>query len=77
MYLEKIILFDGIPLSELADSEEKEKLEKVKERISYFEDDIKSQPDGRIELKKSGNWFISGFSDNINRRISKVIHLEN
>lgn len=77
MYLEKIILFEGIPLSELGDSEEKMKLEKVKERISYFEDDIKSQPDGRIELKKSGNWFITGFSDSTNQRISKIIHLKN
>jgi hypothetical protein len=76
MYLEKILLLEGIPLSELVNSKDKEKLEKVKERISVLENDIKSQPDGRIELKKSGNWFITGFSENISRRISKMVHLK-
>lgn len=77
MYLDEILLLEGTPLSLLKKSDRKNKLLRVKQRLSSFESDIKSQPDGRIELKESGNWFITGFSENLSRQISKVVHLNN
>lgn len=77
MYLDKILLFEGTPLSSLNKSPQKDKLLKVSERLSNVESHIKSQPDGRIELKESGNWFITGFSENLSRRISKIVHVKN
>ena len=77
MYLEKILLFEGTPLSSLKKSDKKDRLLTVKQRLANFENDIKSQPDGRIELKESGNWFITGFSENLSRQISKIVHLKN
>lgn len=76
MYLDKILLFEGTPLSSLNKSDHKDRLVKVRERLSNFESDIKLQPDGRIELKESGNWFITGFSENLSRRISKIVHVK-
>ena len=77
MYLDEIILFEGTPLSSLNKSDQKDKLVRVRERLSNFESDIQSQPDGRIELKESDNWFITGFSENLSRRISKIVHINN
>lgn len=77
MYLDEILLFEGTPLSSLRMSDKKGKLLTVKERILNLESDIKSQPDGRIELKESGNWFITGFSEGLSRQISKIVHLKN
>lgn len=77
MYLDEILFFEGTPLSLLNNSNQKDKLVRVRERLSNLESDIKSQPDGRIELKKSGNWFITGFSENLISRISKIVHVKN
>lgn len=39
----------------------------------HIQEEIASQPEGRIELKKSGNLFITGFSENVKKLISEHI----
>jgi len=74
MHLGKIITLEGQSLDTLTDSKEKKELLNIQLNLMSIQEEIASQPEGRIELKKSGNLFISGFSENIRKLISDNIH---
>ncbi|MBD3584022.1 hypothetical protein [Flavobacterium selenitireducens] len=74
MHLGNIITFEGQSLETLADSKEKTELLNLQFKLMPIQDEIASQPEGRIELKKSGNLFITGFSENVRNLISNHIN---
>lgn len=70
MYLDKILLFENTPLSDLSDSKEKTTLQTFKMKLIDIENELKSQPEGRIGIKESGNTFVTGFSKSLTKQIS-------
>ncbi len=74
MYLDKILLFENTLLSDLSDSKEKTTLETFKVKLLSIENELKAQPDGRIELKDSGNTFVTRFSESLTRDIRRRMY---
>lgn len=68
--LEKILTFENTPLESLSDSNEQKILLNLRLKLMDIQSDIASQPEGRIELKRSGNIFITGFSESVRQKIS-------
>ena len=74
VHLGNVITLEGQSLDTLVDSEEKRQLLNIQFKLLSIQEEIASQPEGKIELKKSGNLFITGFSENVRKLISDRIH---
>lgn len=71
--MDNFLFFEDTTFSE-ATGDEKRQLTSIQLKLIDIIEEINSQPEGQITVKKSGSISITGFSETIRKKISDRIH---